>query len=143
MESILQEQKKADGALAPLAHSVGIESETLIAAILGQTDDCVKLLGMDGVLEFMNCNGMVAMEIPDFAAVSGRFWWDLWPDGQRDRLKTMFQRAQAGHECQFTAFCPTAMGTPKSWQIRLSPMTTQGGIVVGVLCSSREVTELT
>ena len=136
---MVRDQQHIDGALVSRTQAVGIDSKALIVGLLGQTDDCVKLLGLEGTLDFMNCNGLEAMEIGDFAQVSGRLWWDLWPEEERPRLRSLFDRALAGHESQFKAFCPTALGTPKYWRIRLSPMTSHTGVVVGVLCSSREL----
>lgn len=42
-----------------------------LASVLDQSVDCVKILGLDGRLEYMNFNGQCAMEIDDLSAIIG------------------------------------------------------------------------
>lgn len=49
--------------------SAGLFSDTLAAA-LDRSVDCVKLLIPNGTVEWMNRNGLCAMEISDFDDVS-------------------------------------------------------------------------
>ena len=116
-----------------------IPDRDIVLSMFASSPDCIKILNLDGTLSFMTHGGMCAMEIDNLCDVVGRKWWDLWPEEERPRLRSLFDRALAGHESQFKAFCPTALGTPKHWRIRLSPMTSHTGVVVGVLCSSREL----
>jgi hypothetical protein len=46
-------------------------SADALAAVLDQSVDCVKLIGLDGGLRWINSNGLCAMEIDDFAQVDG------------------------------------------------------------------------
>lgn len=55
-------------------------SNDMLAAILDQSADCIKVIGPTGSLDFMNRNGRCAMGIDDFALVAGKDWWDLWPE---------------------------------------------------------------
>jgi hypothetical protein len=46
--------------------------------VLETTTDCIKVLDLDGRLEFMNAGGMRVMEIDDFAAVNMCPWVEFW-----------------------------------------------------------------
>lgn len=114
--------------------------ESLIVGLLGQSEDCIKILNIDGSLGFMNCGGLAAMEIDDFAEVSGRPWWELWPAELQDTVRHAFETAAAGKPTQFTARCPTAKGTVKHWSVDLKPLPTPKGDIASVLCSSHDIT---
>ena len=62
-----------------LAASFSSASNGMLAAVLDQSADCIKVIGPDGTLDFMNRNGRCAMGIDDFNMVAGKNWWDLWP----------------------------------------------------------------
>ena len=62
-----------------IVNSFRAASNDMLAAVLDQSADCIKVIGPDGTLDFMNRNGRCAMGIDDFAQVAGKNWWDLWP----------------------------------------------------------------
>lgn len=45
------------------------QSQRFIHAALAASDDCIKIIGLDGSLQFMNEGGQRVMEIQDFEAV--------------------------------------------------------------------------
>jgi len=116
-------------------------SENMLAAVLDQSADCIKVIGLDGALDFMNRNGRCAMEIDDFAMVAGRSWWDLWPEETRGAVREAFARASAGEPVRFEAFCPTAKGTPRWWDVSVSPLLDAGGTLQGLVSISRDISE--
>ncbi len=122
------------------SHAVGLSGEDLALALLEQSEDCVKLLSIDGHLEFMNCAGLRAMEIENPAKFIGNLWWDLWPTHSRAQVCEEFRLAAAGNMRVFEADCPTAQGSPRSWVVSLKPLIARQGSVVSILCTSRDVT---
>lgn len=120
---------------------VGLDGDDLVVALLEQSDDCIKILDVEGRLQFMNCGGQRAMEIDDPAMVMGKLWWDLWPADSRNLLYNVFNSALSGHAPNFEADCPTAKGTPRRWMVSLKPMTAADGRVASVLATSRDVTK--
>ena len=104
--------------------------------------DCVKLLDSEGRLLRMNRNGCAAMEIGDFESVRGRFWHEIWPAACQDLVRTAVRQVRAGELSRFTAACPTTRGTPKWWDVNVSPMRDAQGRVSGILAVSRDITEL-
>src|SRR5690606_5107526 len=45
-----------------------------------------------------------------------------------------------GETAQFTAFCPTAKGTPKWWDVMVSPVITVGESIQQLISVSRDIT---
>ena len=113
----------------------------VLAAILDQSADCIKVIGPTGQVDFMNRNGRCAMEIDDFAAISGKYWWDLWPAETQVLIRDAVARGQAGEESRFEAFCPTAKGTPRWWDVSVSPLRDEAGALQGLVSISRDVTD--
>jgi PAS domain S-box-containing protein len=125
--------------LTPEAVS-SLPAETL-AAILDQSVDCVKLIGLDGRLEYMNYNGQCAMEVEDLSVVLGRRWSELWPEETRQRIHAAWNSAVTGNAIRFDAFCPTAKGTPRWWNVSVSPIRDQRGAISGCISISRDITD--
>ncbi|GHA77322.1 hybrid sensor histidine kinase/response regulator [Cognatilysobacter bugurensis] len=104
--------------------------------------DCVKLLDLEGRLLDMNQNGRCAMEIDDFAPLCGQRWTSLWPEESRDALLSMIEAAREGRSARLTAFCPTAKGKPRWWDVTVAPVPGVDGSPRSILSVSRDVTEL-
>ena len=113
----------------------------MMVALLEQSQDCVKLMSPAGALGFMNRNGRCSMEIDDFCAVEGQYWWDLWPAETQPTIRRAVSDAVAGQPSRFEAFCPTAKGTSKWWDVTVSPVRDNAGQVVQIVSFSRDVTE--
>jgi PAS domain S-box-containing protein len=120
---------------------VGSLSPVSLASVLDQSVDCVKLVGLDGDVQYMNANGLCAMEIDDFRAIEGRQWADLWPEDTRRTILDSYTAAAAGRPVRFRAFCPTAKGAPRWWDVTVSSVTGADGAHSGYLSVSRDVTE--
>lgn len=116
-------------------------SAEMLGAILDQSMDCIKVIGPTGQLDFMNRNGRCAMEIDDFAQVAGRNWWDLWPAEAKPLIEDAVRRAQRGESHRFEAFCPTAKGSPRWWEVSVSPLRDDEGELQGIISVSRDITE--
>lgn len=115
--------------------------EALVMGLFDSSDDCIKLIGRDGALKLMNCNGRQAMEIDDFAAVAGAQWHALWPEDTRETVRQSVAEALEGRRVRFEAFCPTAKGTPRWWEVTVAPIGSPGGGVEALLASSRDITD--
>lgn len=109
-------------------------------SLLDTSTDCVKVIGLDGTLQGMNPEGICLMEIDDFAAVRGMAWSALWPEKHRPMLEAAVAKALAGKVARFSADCPTARGTPKHWDVVVSPLHNDQGELASLLSISRDVT---
>lgn len=104
--------------------------------------DCVKLLSLDGEIQYVNANGLQLLEFEACTEMVGRNWIDLWQADQRDRVQTALRNAAQGRAERFTAFCPTAKGVPKWWDVVVSPVIDAAGVIEAVLATSRDVSNL-
>lgn len=116
-------------------------SSHTMAALLDQSLDCIKLIASDGTVRYMNRNGLCAMEIDGPDVITGRVWADLWPEETRPLIEEALARAAAGEAVRFDAFCPTAKGTPRWWDVSVSHVRDNSGGFLGYLSVSRDVTE--
>ena len=116
-------------------------SDTFNRSLMDGSADCVKVLGLDGHLVHMNAPGQCLMEIDDFGPLCGQQWSALWPAQAREDIERSLAAARAGDAYSFQAFCPTAKGTPRWWDVVVSPIRDAAdGPVVRVLSVSRDIT---
>jgi PAS domain S-box-containing protein len=122
-----------------LAATFASASNEMLAAVLDQSTDCIKVIGPEGSLDFMNRNGRCAMGIDDFAMVAGKNWWDLWPAESQHLVRDSIATARDQGSARFEAFCPTAKGEPRWWDVTVSPLRDEQGIMRGLISISRDV----
>jgi PAS domain S-box-containing protein len=119
------------------------EIDAFNRSLMEASTDCVKVLDLEGKLLHMNAPGRCTMEIDDFGLVCGREWWSLWPDTMKSEVRHSVTEALAGNISAFEGYCPTAKGTPKWWDVKVSPVHDgdSGDSIVRILCVSRDITE--
>jgi hypothetical protein len=116
-----------------LVRDTGLDPETLsfvsateaqlssvLIGLLDQSDDCVKVLSVDGRLKYMSCNGRVAMQVDNWELVYDQFWWDLWPESAREIVRESVFTAISGKSVRFDGYCPTVRGEPRWWDVYIS-----------------------
>jgi PAS domain S-box-containing protein len=113
-----------------------------LASVLEQSSDCVKLIGLEGEVIWMNPNGLCAMEIDDFAAVENRPWPDLWPEASRQHVRAALTSAAIGNVARFEDYCPTNKGTMRRWSVSVSRVEDSNREHVGYLATSRDITNI-
>ncbi len=118
-------------ALSPLA----------LASVLDQSIDCVKLIGVDGTLRYINRAGLKMMEIASFDDVAGQSWAALWPEVTAQAIAAAYISAAKGESTRFRAFCPTRRGMPRWWDVTISAVSDTDGRHNGYLCITRDITE--
>ena len=116
-------------------------SSSAFISILNASADCIKIIGTDGALEFMNVNGQCAMEIDDFSSVENQAWCTLWPRESQALIDHAVQRANLGEISRIEAYCPTAKGQPRWWEVTVSPIMDSLGRVSRILSVSRDITD--
>lgn len=109
--------------------------------ILESSPDCVKLLDREGALLSMNTPGLCLMEIDDFTPFAGQPWSVLWPAESRGLIQAALTEARTGRQGRFQAFCPTAKGTPKWWDVIVTAVNDDRGAPVRFVAASRDITE--
>ena len=114
-------------------------SEGYFAAVAEASQDVMRILDLEGRVEYMNRRGLELLEIEAFDLNQGRRWQDLWPAESRAGLVEALEAARAGEAARFTAFCPTAKGKPRWWLTVVSPVRDADGAIVRLLATSRDV----
>ncbi|MGV8989607.1 MAG: EAL and GGDEF domain-containing protein [Cypionkella sp.] len=117
------------------------ESEYFIRSILESSTNCVEVLDLDGRLQFMNGPGLALMEIDDFGDYMHKDWGMLWPEESRSEMLGAIAAAKAGTTTTFTGFCPTMKGTPRWWEVCMSPIADADGMPMRLLSTARDITE--
>lgn len=115
-------------------------SEGYFAAVARASQDVMRILNLDGVVEYMNDRGLELLEIERFESNRGRRWVELWPAKARPLLVAALDQARQGAASEFTAACPTAKGKVRWWHTVVSPVRDADGAVVRLLATSRDVT---
>ena len=116
-------------------------SEEFNRRILENNKDCIKVIDLEGRLLYMNDGGKKLMEIGDFAAVYRTLWLEFWNGAERESAQVALATAKAGRVSKFEGLCPTALGTPKYWQVTVAPMFDDRGSVEQILSISHDITD--
>jgi len=116
------------------------ESNEFSRAILESSPDCVKVLNEEGDLMSMNAKGMCLMEIDDLEPFRNQAWWSYWPEQAQGTVRKSLKDARENGEGRFEAECPTVKGTPKWWDVIVTPVRRNSGEVKQFVAVSRDVT---
>ena len=118
------------------------ESEEINRILMDATSDCIKVLDLSGRVLHMNTPGLCAMAIEDLACVRGQQWQAIWPANAREDIDQALSKAVGGAVSSFQAYCPTAKGVPKWWEVTVSPVKdADSSQVVRLLAVSRDITD--
>ncbi len=109
-------------------------------SILESSSDCIKVLGLDGSLQFMNAGGQHVMEVDDFETLRGCNWPDFWPAEGSQQARDAVAAAGAGKTTHFEGAAPTAKGSPRYWEVVVSPIFDENRKPIRILSVSRDVT---
>ena len=121
------------------ATAPAIDTNALGLQLFESSPDCVKLLSNEGAVLAINRNGLCAMEIDDFGPLCGAPWRSFWPPESRDAVDAAVARAQAGGIGQAKAYCPTAKGAPRWWEVVVTAVRGEDGEVRNLLAMSRNI----
>lgn len=117
------------------------ESEAFSRSVLEASPDCIKVLDAEGRLLSMNQSGLNLMEIEDFESLKHQPWASLWPADVQPLLEAALKTAQEGGTGRFQGFCPTAKGTPKWWDVIVTPVRDSRDQPVQLISVSRDITQ--
>ena len=119
---------------------LGDISEYFVISMFDASPDCIAIIELDGTLSFMNENGQSLLEIDDFALIAGEAWIDMWPEAYHDEIDEALELAKDGFASRTEIFSPTTKGTPRWWDVTISPVRNQSGEVDRILSVLRDIT---
>lgn len=111
-------------------------------SLLAASDDCIKVIGLDGALNFMSEGGQRVMEVSDFNAIKGCPWPDFWQGEGNAEAKAAIEAARNGRSARFQGAANTAKGNPRFWDVQVGPIFGPDGKPEAILSVSRDISSL-
>src|ERR1700709_1355668 len=90
-------------------------NEEVLRSVLAGCGDCIKILDLEGRLQFMSEGGKRVMEVEDFGKIKGCPWPDFWVGAGNTDAKRAVETAKAGGTGRFKGEANTAKGNPRYW----------------------------
>jgi formate hydrogenlyase transcriptional activator len=110
--------------------------------LLACSQDCIKMLDLEGRLLWMNEGGMQALEICDLGHFANSSWVQFWEGEDAIAAQAAVEAARRGGIGRFTGyFATTITKQPKWWDVVVSPVWNAEGKTERLLAVSRDVTE--
>ena len=113
----------------------------LLRGVLAGCGDCIKVLDLQGRLQFMSEGGKRVMEVDDFSLLKGCPWPDFWADAGNAHAAAAVEAAKGGKTARFRGAANTAKGNPRYWDVQVSPIFGSDGQPAQLLSISRDITE--
>jgi PAS domain S-box-containing protein len=113
-----------------------------LRSVLAASDDCIKIIDLDGRLTFMSEGGQRVLEVSDFNAIKGCPWPDFWEGEGNAEAKGAIRAAQEGRSARFQGKATTFAGNARWWDVQVSPIKGEGNAPDRILCVSRDITAL-
>jgi two-component sensor histidine kinase len=117
------------------------DNADVLRSVLAGCGDCIKILDLAGRLQFMSEGGKRVMEVDDFSALKGCPWPDFWAGAGNANATAAVETARAGGVGRFKGAANTAKGTPRYWDVQVSPIMGSDGKPSHLLSISRDITE--
>jgi len=124
--------------------SVGVDEAAgsdFLRGILSGCGDCIKIIDLEGRLQFMSDGGKRVMEVDDFSLLKGCPWPDFWTGEGHEQARQAVAAAKEGRTAHFRNAANTAKGTPRYWDVQVSPILGADGRPTHLLSISRDITE--
>lgn len=117
-----------------------VDNNDVLRGVLAGCGDCIKILDLQGRLQFMSEGGKRVMEVEDFGKLKGCPWPDLWAGAGHAEAAAAVEKARAGGFARFKGAADTAKGTPRYWDVQVSPIFGADGKPSHILSISRDIT---
>lgn len=123
-----------------LAESALRQSEAFNRQILETIPDCIKVLDLQGKILYLNSFGQDLLDLRDPSYLNVRLV-ELWQNGDRQQLEQAIDIALSGQISKFEGYCPLKNGTPKWWEVIITPRFDANGQVERLLAVSRDISD--
>jgi two-component sensor histidine kinase len=117
------------------------DNADLLRGVLAGCGDCIKILDLEGRLQFMSEGGKRVMEVDDFSVLKGCPWPDFWEGPGNADAKAALREAAEGRTGRFRGPAKTAKGNERHWDVQVSPIFGGDGKPSQLLSISKDVTE--
>src|SRR5580700_4247211 len=118
------------------------DAQEFQSRLIACSQDCIKMLDLEGRLLWMNEGGMQALEICDWGPFVNSSWFQFWEGDDANAARDAVETARKGGTGRFTGYFATAATKqPKWWDVVVSPIRDSEGKPERLLAVSRDVTE--
>ncbi len=115
-------------------------SEEYNRSIVQSSQDCLKVLSLEGRLLDMTERGRQVMCVTNFDDIRNADWLSFWKGEDRAAAQQAVAEARDGGTGRFGGFCPKFDGTPAWWDVVVSPIFGPDGKPERLLGVTHEVT---
>lgn len=117
-----------------------LPTDKIISCFYGSSEDCVKVVDIDGILMSFNPNGLKTMEIDSLKDIIGKEWLSFWNGNMHAKAEAALAQAIDGQLARFEGYCPTFKGTMKYWKVAIAPLHDDIGNIQWLLITSHDAT---
>jgi PAS domain S-box-containing protein len=117
------------------------QSEEFLQRIIKSSPDCIKVLDLEGRLLYISTGGQALLEIDDLSSFINLEWVNFWQDTYNQTARNAVETAKAGGTGKFQGYCQTAKGTPKWWEVVVTPLLDTEGKPEKLLSVSRDISD--
>ena len=118
-----------------------LPTDKIISCFYGSSEDCVKVLNVDGMLMSINPNGLKVMDIDNERDVLGQKWLTFWQGNMQTKAAAALAKANTGQLAKFEGYCPTYKGRMKYWEVTIAPLFDDFGEINWLLITSRDASK--
>ncbi|GAI41207.1 unnamed protein product, partial [marine sediment metagenome] len=129
----MAERKKTEEALR--------KNEEFTRRVIESSNDCIKVLDLEGHLLSMSGGGQRLLEIDDITPYLNSSFIDYWKGKEREDCLEAVSKARQGDTGIFYGYFETAKGKPKWWEVIVTPIKDADGSINRLLATSRDITE--
>lgn len=116
------------------------EAGDVLNAILTHSRDCIKLLSLDGRIEYASSSAAGALGLSCGQDAEGSDWLSFWPESERLALRAAIDAAARGASTRFDGRTHDSAGRTQHWDVTISPVRGSDGATRHLLAVSTDVT---
>jgi PAS domain S-box-containing protein len=117
------------------------KSEEFTKRVIESSNDCIKVLDLEGHLLSMSEGGQKLLEICDLTPYLNMSFVDFWKGKDREGCLEAISKAKQGDTGIFYGYFETVKGKPKWWEVIITPIKDADGSIDRLLAVSRDITE--
>ena len=110
--------------------------------LIESSPDCVKIIDIEGKISYINENGVSMLGGDSKESFVNRVWGTMWGEKESKIVHEAVEKAFQGQTVNFQASALTAKGTWKWWDIIVSALPNEDGVIKDLLAVSRDISVL-
>ncbi len=118
------------------------EGEERRRRLIASSPDCLVELDESGGVLYVSPRGAELLEAGGADELVGTHWPDWWADDARGAAEAALAEALGGGPARFQAFSPTRAGSPRWWDVQVTPLMVRAGQPARLLVAARDMTPI-